>query len=229
MTLYIPQPTTLADLRNACRLTCPDGDAWPDASIDQWIIEGIKLYSAQFPRPRAYEFTLTTGTQSYALPVDCTAVLLVEYPTAQDPRRFLTQVNLTAARYCHSDPVYALEAVPTDELTDAPLYITFAETVATGESARVTYLGAWELPQVSDDAALITVPVQHHEIIQAFVEYRGHWMLEAQAAVNTDNTSLTLSELGQNARRAWNRYKEITARLQSAPPLVMQHPIWTYP
>jgi len=228
MTLYIPLTTTLADLRATCRLTCPDGESWPDSTLDSWIIEGIRLYSAMFPRTRAYELTLTTGTQTYSLPSDCQQVLWVEYPTATSPRTILTQVNLSSRRFAEAGAVYALEAVETDDLNEAQARITFAQTVTTGQSARITYHGMWELPQVSDDAAVITIPQIHHEIIQAFVEYRGHWMLEANAAVLSDNTSLTLSELGQNARRAWNRYKEITARLQQPPQLSGPNPIWSY-
>jgi hypothetical protein len=229
MTLYIPLSTTLADLRAACRLTCPDGDSWPDSSLDQWIVEGIKLYSAMFPRVRVHQIALATGTQSYSLPADCTQVLWVEYPTSASPRTILTQVNLGSRRFAEAGAVYALEAIQTDDLNEAQGRITFAQTVATGEYALLTYHGAWEWPQVSDDAALITIPQPHHECIIAFVEYRCHWMLEANTAVDSDNTSLTLSELGQNARRAWNRYKEVTARLQAPPPLSGPNPTWSYP
>jgi hypothetical protein len=228
MTLYIPTSTTLADLRNACRLTCPDGESWPDSTLDQWIIEGIKLYSAQFPRARAHTLTLTTGTQTYSLPADCMSLLWVEYPTSQTPRVFLTEVNLNSSLFQNADYVYALEPIATDSLEDAPARITFAQTVATSEYASLAYHGAWEWPQVSDDAALITIPQPHHECIIAFVEFRAHWMLEANIAVDVDNTSLTLSEMGQNARRAWNRYKEIMTRLEHKPQVSGPNPIWSY-
>lgn len=228
MTLYIPLSTTLADLRNACRLTCPDGDSWPDATLDSWIIAGIKLYSAQFPRARVHTLVMVTGTQTYSLPADCTQILWVEYPSSQTPRVFLTQVNLNSAAFANAEYVYALEGISTDDQNEGQARITFAQTVTSGEYALVTYHGMWELPQVSDDTALITIPQQHHECIIAFVEFRAHWMLEANIAVDTDNTSLTLSEMGQNARRAWNRYKEITARLQIPPQLSGPNPTWSY-
>ena len=228
MPSYLPPTMSLADMRSMCRLTCPDGDQWPDTSLDSWIIEAIRMYSAQFPRMRRHDLALETGVQSYDLPNDCRLVIQVEYPTGQTPRVFLTEVNLAASLFANADYVYALEAIATDDLNEGPVLLTFAQTVATGETASVTYHGAWEVPAVSDDGATITIPTQHYEIIQSFVEYRGHWMLEANAAVNPDNVSLTLSELGANARRAWNRYKEVTVRLQTPPAIRAATPVWKY-
>ena len=60
---------------------------------------------------------------------------------------------------------------------------------------------------------MLTVPLAHWEALIAFVDFRCHWELEVDEAYTTMGVALTLSMLGENGRRAWNRWREIMDRL----------------
>jgi hypothetical protein len=213
--------TTLADLRTSLRLTLTDLPAWPSATLDAWIQDAIRFYSLEFPRTWRRTQALTTGTQAYALPGGhgFMAVLSVEYPSGQSPPEFIEQVSEDSAQFASGGDYYALRGVA-DNISDqkddtAAGAIVFAETVATGQNAIITYTGAHPLPTVADDDAQITVPVAHWEALYAFVDFRAHWELETDEALAVSTVSIVLAQLGQEARRAWTRYKETIDRIRS--------------
>jgi hypothetical protein len=213
--------TTLKDLRDSIRLTLTGSAAWPDASLDAWIKDAIRFYSLEFPRTWRHTQAMTTGTQAYAVPGGhgFMSVLSVEYPSGQTPAEYLLQVAESSADFASGGEFYALRGVA-DSISDqkddtAAAYIVFAQTVATGKSAVITYAGAHPLPTVADDDAQITVPVAHWEALYAFVDFRAHWELETDQALTISTVSIVLAQLGQEARRAWNRYKETIDRIRS--------------
>jgi hypothetical protein len=213
--------TTLADLRAAIRLTLTNSTAWPDATLDKWIQDAIRFYSVEFPRVWRKTQAMTTGTQAYALPGGhgFMHVLSVEYPSGQSPQAFLQQVEESSAAFACGGDYYAVRGVA-DNISDqkddtAAGTIVFAETVATGENAIITYAGAHPLPTAADDDAQITVPTAHWEALYAFADFRAHWELETDEALSISTVSIVLAQLGQEARRAWNRYKETIDRIRS--------------
>jgi hypothetical protein len=210
---------TLATLRARCRLTLADATAFPDATLNAWLGDAIRFYSQEFPRTLRYTLTLTTGTQAYALPVGCLGVDLVEYPAGEDPPEYVCLVNEDHGDFANESDVYALRG-PADSVgatTDTVnTYIVFAETVTTGETAVITYRGHHRVP--TGDTEVTSVPEAHTEALIAFVEFRSQWKLEADEAVNLSDVSIILSQLGQEARLAWRRYKEIIERLQAQAP-----------
>lgn len=219
--------TTLTNLLAICRLTCPSATDWPDATLTAWIQDAIRLHSAAFPRRRRYTITLATGTQTYNLPADCKALLSVEYPSGQTPRSYLTHVDEGSSRFAAADNVYALRGVATSSSDAVPGVLVFAETVATGQSAIVEYIGDHAVPSTGSD--VLTVPDSQLEALIAFVEFRAHWELETDEAFAISNVSVVLAQLGENARRAWNRYKEVVAHLEALrhdlplPPIVWRY------
>jgi hypothetical protein len=209
---------TLADLRAQIRLVLASTDDWPNATIDGFIADAIRFHSAQFPRRWRYTLSLTTGTQSYALPGAHAfqGIRSVEYPTGESPQSYLEEVPEWAQEFQDKSDVYAVRGIDDDtaiESDTAAANILFAETVATGESAIIEYLGGHPIPTAGDDDAQITVPVSQWEALVAFVEFRAHWELETDEAVTLTSVSIILSQLGQEARMAWNRYKEIVNAL----------------
>jgi hypothetical protein len=199
--------TTLAGLRAQCRALLASTADWPDATLDRFIADAIRTYSAEFPRQRRHTLNLATGTQRYPLPGGhgYLGMVSVEYPAGQSPPRFLVAgagYRLLGAE----DAVLAVDDVHAGA-------IHFTESVTTGESAELTYKGVHHLPAVGADADLITVPEAHHEALIAFVDFRCHWELETDEAVLPNQTSIVLAMLGENGRRAWNRWRELMARL----------------
>lgn len=210
----MPSVTTLADLRGQCRLALASTSDWADATLDKWIADAIRIYSARFPRTWKYTLTLATGTQSYALPglhglID---VLRVEYPAGQTPPEFVYPADPDGPAFQDGDCAYAITA-PADstaiESDTGSGSILFADTVTTGETAVITYNGCHAIPVAADDDAQITVPLAHWEALIAFVDFRAHWELETDEAATISTVSVVLAQLGENARRAWNRYKEL--------------------
>ena len=211
---------TLTDLRATIRKTLASTSDWPDATLDAWIAEAIRFYSAQFPRHWRHTINLTTDTQAYALPATHGApqILAVEYPAGETPTSYLRQADEWSQEFQDQDNVYAMRGIDDDTAIESDTsagLIVFAETVATGESAIVHYLAPHPVPTAGDDDAQITVPRQHYEAITAYVEFRSTAELEFDEAttVDTSNVSIVLAQLGQAARQAWIRYKEVIDRL----------------
>ena len=53
----------------------------------------------------------------------------------------------------------------------------------------------------------------HLQAITAFVEFAAHYELESDEAVIVDSSSVVLAQLGEESRKAWNRYKDVLDRL----------------
>jgi hypothetical protein len=213
--------TTLKDLRDSIRLTLTDATGWPDATLDTFIQDAIRFYSVEFPRTWRKTQAMTTGTQAYALPGGhgFLHVISVEYPSGETPLSMLAQVDEESEAFASGGNYYALRGVA-DNISDqkddtAAGTIVLAPTVATGENAVITYAGAHPLPTVADDDAQITVPVAHWEALYSFVDFRAHWELETDEALSVSTVSIVLAQLGQEARRAWNRYKETIDRIRT--------------
>jgi len=210
--------TTLTALRAQCRLLLASTTAWPNATLDAFIADAIRAYSAELPRVYRNTLALTTGTQAYALPGahGFLGVVSVEYPAGEDPPEFLYPVAEWSAEFGAGAEVYALRGVADNlaiESDTSAGWIVFAETVATGESAVVAYHGLHRIPNAGDDAAQITVPEAHWDALIAFVDFRCHWELESDEAIVAASTSIVLAQLGEDGRRTWNRWREVMGRL----------------
>ena len=126
---------------------------------------------------------------------------------------WLTQVRpfVQSLRECGSGlPRYGSATTVADE---GPGLIEFAQTVATGQTAVLDYLGSHTVPHAGDDLACISVPAAHLEALIAFVEFRADWQLETQQAYAEASVSVMLAQLSDGARRAWTRYREVMQRL----------------
>jgi hypothetical protein len=190
--------------------------AWPDEKIDTYIGQAVRLYSAHRPRRWRHELDLITGTQAYDLPGGhgFVRVVSVEYPGGDG--EFLGAVAEWSSKFQAGGRVYALRGVAdTGEPEEDTIagQIVFAETVVTGETAVIEYLGEHPAPAVGDDDAQITVPRYHLEAITAYVDFATHFEAETDEVLEITTASVVLSQLGEEARRAWNRYKEVMDRL----------------
>lgn len=209
---------TLSDLRALIRLNLASTSDWPNATLDAWIADAIRFYSAEFPRRWRYTLSLTTGTQAYDLPGEhgLRQVVAVEYPAGEDPQSFLSPADEQSSGFQAGGDYYAIRGISDTtaiESDDAAGQIVFAETVATGESAIISYEGLHAIPTAGDDDAIITVPPQHWEAPIAFVDFRAHAELEADHAVNVSTISIVLSQLGQETRLKWAIFKDVMSRL----------------
>ena len=218
---------TLATLRARCRLILASVADWPDANLNAWIADAVCFYVLEFPRALRYDLTLTTGTRSYDLPAGCMAVTAVEYPSGEDPAEYLARADEWSALFQAGGDCYALRGIA-DTVAAASdtalIAIVFPWAVTTGEHALISYLGLHRVPAADTDA--ISVPEAHSEALIAFVDFRAHWALETDEAVTLSTVSIILSQLGQEARLAWRRYKEVMDRLQAMTPAPSGRVVW---
>lgn len=206
----------LGELRAIVRAMVVSVAAWPNEKIDTYIGQAIRLYSAHFPRRWRSTLALSTGTQAYDLPGGHGFVRLLSVLYPAEEGVFLAKAPEWSAAFQCGEAVYALRGVADDVTADADEaagQIVFAQTVTTGEQAILEYLGGHTEPAVGDDAAVITVPRVHHEAITAYVDFATHFEAETDEVLEVTTVSVVLSQLGEEARRAWNRYKEVMDRL----------------
>ena len=78
---------------------------------------------------------------------------------------------------------------------------------------------------LANETDAVTLPETHLDAIIAFVDFRAHWERESDQTY-TGSSSLLLSQLGENGRRAWNRYKEILASQTPVGGWSVENPSW---
>ena len=177
-------------------------------------LDAIRAYSAEFPRAVRRTLELVAGVHEYALPESqaLLAVLRVEYSAQSQNAIFLVPVD--PADPAASEPwAYSLLPPLVDDDLAAGGRIRLGAAVQSGEQAQLHLLTVHPTPDPGDDSAVLTVPLAHWEALIAFVDFRCHWELEVDEAYTTVGVALTLSMLGENGRRAWNRWREIMDRL----------------
>jgi hypothetical protein len=198
-------------MRARLRLTLPDAATWPDATLDGWLADALRFYSAEFPRAVARTVTLEAGQRTVDLPDGCLGVTGVIYPAATNPPRYLAQCGSERdGLFRAGGAAYVLRAAP--ESATAPGILALAETPAEAETLEMVCLEARAAPE--DDSDPVDAPAAHLEALVAFCEFRAHWERETGAALSAEIVSMTVAQLGENARRAWNRYRETIDRLR---------------
>lgn len=212
---------TLAILRGRVRAALPSIFSWPDATLDGWIADAIREYSAYFPRLWRYTLTLTTGTQAYDLPSDKGLLSLgsVEYPAGEDPPEFINLASEWTTAFQNGAEVYALRGVATTvaiESDSAPGRIVFAETVTTGETAILSYYGLHTVPTAGDTDAQISVPQAHWRALIAYCVARAWDDLTLSEGLVLGTDGKALAEVGKRAEAAWDRYQAIVTQLEDS-------------
>ena len=219
-------------MRDQCRAVLASTSDWPDETLDTFVADAIRAYSNEWPRRLGHELVLTTGTQAYDLPGGhgFVRVSAVEYPAGDNPPNYLEQVDLHSRAFVAAGACYALHPVNDDVAAvsdDVAGQLVFAQPMTTGENAVIQYQAEHRIP--TEDSDIISVPSVHLESLIAFVEFRAHWELETDEAYTQSSSagSLLLSQLGENGRRAWNRWREVMQRLRPVNSATVPNPSWS--
>jgi hypothetical protein len=189
---------TRAVLRALCRESLSDLATWPDSTVNAWITDAIRDYSNYFPYTTYLSKSCVTGTKEYDLSSSGAIVIYdlvsVEYPTGEDPVRFLSRVSRQSAVF-EDQAVYDW-VYPTLFLGEDP---------ATGETIEVYYQTQHTAP--GDDTTALTLPAKHYEIIKLYVQFMAIKTLELEESIDPNTKELLLSMLGLNAVRAERVYR----------------------
>ena len=194
-----PAPVTRAQFRAHLRQVLGSRALWPDSTLDLWITEAIRDYSAYFTRRVSVSINCTAGQRVYTLNTytGIRGILAVEYPLGQTPPRYLIRRPETSGSF-YGQPVYDLRG-------DPPAVLVAGESPSTGEAIGLDYSALHTVPLLDSDA--LTVPDHHLEALEGFVKWQAIQVLEMSEAVDPDIKNLLLSELGLNAGRAERIYR----------------------
>lgn len=202
---------TRAQFRSILRAGLPDRSLYPDYLIDQWIADGIREYSSNFPYRTWGVIMCDPGVRFYLLNdvlslnaiIDVTAI---EYPTGQVPRRFLSRLDEHSEGFVGS-PVYDVgsqdETISYLYGTPQLYYIVLGETPAAGDSIWIEYETVHLVP--TSDSIVISVPEHHLEIIRLYTMWRAAEFVETSEASGVDRKNIT--DLRMRTERAAGYYR----------------------
>lgn len=200
-------------LQNILSVSDPD-QTWPEAKLKEWVLQGIREYSALFPRRLSVQITPTVEGEGYAriydLPLDFMEVLAVEWPEGADPPVWLERRNETEAGFGagHFDIRASGEAV-----SAAKLVLGERPTNAT-DKIRVHYLGVHNVALTPPDT--VGVPDEDLELIIQFVKMRAFEERWAAEELSADPTSDLVARLGHNARLAKEEFYRLVKQRERA-------------
>jgi hypothetical protein len=182
---------TLGEIADRAQNVLADAAAgtWSQATVQEWIIDAIKEYTGSFPRRLEDTITTTAGTSYYDLPADFQDMLLVEFPTGDDPPTHLQRMTRRNSAFWLNTGYYDV-AHTRDALVDAQLWLS---GTVVADTITFTYLGAHDTGLASDDS--ITIPIEHEHLLILWVVWRAHQEREADELQNPDTTIRMLHQM----------------------------------
>ena len=88
---------------------------------------------------------------------------------------------------------------------------TLDQWIAAAVRLYGAHFGEAAVPAADEDP--VDVPETHLEALTAYVDFAAAREMQMAAANESDGSSITVSQLGDQARRAWNRYKDVMDQL----------------
>lgn len=212
---------TLASLADRAQLALADSAAgtWAQATVESWVLDGIRDYSQHFPRVVTTTVDeIGAGATHYLdLPADFLDVVSVEFPKDEDPPVFLERRSLHHATFWDVDGYYDVQK--TGQMTETPTGYTanrlvFSRQPESDEGYTIRYLAPHPTDLESTDTT--TVRVDHEGIIILFVIWRALKERQLAEAANPDTTSRYLNQLVYAATQAELEYRRAMERAEGA-------------
>lgn len=172
--------TTRAALRATIRGELNDEGAtalWPNARLDQWILEAIRDYSERLPREVTTTITSVANQEAYNLPADFDRVLRVEHPA----NHFRIHAPIASGDVLQdsSIPRIRVEEQLTYDVWASQLVLRPAPTAA-GENIKLRYLAVYAEPAA--DADVLATPARDDELLVWYVGWRAFQWLSTDEA-----------------------------------------------
>lgn len=201
--------TTLAQLADECQAAINDTAAgtWSQATVEQWVVAGIRVYSQSFPRQIITTIATTTDDHKYDLPADFQAILAVEYPTDDNPPVYLKRKSHTDPRFWVTEGYYDILPGGSEPGLGTGFYdqIWISTNPATSETIRIFYTGDQDIVLAAGDT--VSVPARHFHIIINYVIWQAWRERTATEEKDPETTTLQLSQFQANenaARKAFD-------------------------
>jgi hypothetical protein len=186
---------------------------WSDEQVNQFINDAIADYSMHFPRVQTQTISCSDDTRQYDLSTYILSVISVEYPTGEDPPRYLFFREKTHPDFWQKDGYYCIEQEKGENDLDV-LYIS--QKPDDGESIELTY-NAYHAYLDDDDTDALTVPEEHLELIILYVRWATYQELATTESASPDPTTSMSSALEMNVERAERAYsKKLSSYKESA-------------
>jgi len=156
---------TLANLADKVQVTLDDAAeaTWSQAEIEGWILEGIKELNNHLPRVITAAISCSADERKYDLPSDFLSMLSVEYPTAEDPPKYLLRRPYTHRQFWGIAGFYDVIARGNNEDADE---VWLSEKPEAGQTITILYEGEHDFGLTSSE--VLTVPEQYHNILINF-------------------------------------------------------------
>lgn len=206
--------TTLLQLADRCQLALNDAGAgtWPQATVEAWVLDAIRDYSQYFPRTKTATTTIAIDDagHEFDLPADFLSMILVEFPTGQDPPQYLLRRARTHEAFWDYESYYDVE--PSGDADSAgTLYLS--EEPANGESYALTYTAQHDTGLESGDD--ITVREDHESILILYVIWQAFKERMATQEQDPDTTIHLLQQMVRAADQAEAEYRRALQRAES--------------
>lgn len=211
--------TTLTQLADRAQLQLNDATAgtWPQATVEQWCIDAIADYSQSFPRTREIAVQISGADPGHAfnMTTDTIDVVLVEYPSGEDPPEYLKRRPRTHPNFYDYEGYYDIQL--THDSQEYP-QIYLSEEPSDGETITMTVKAHHDVMlQGGDD---ITVPVEHESILILYVlwqAFKERLATEQQDPDTTLQGAVTLlQQLVKGAQQAEAEYRRALERAKAA-------------
>lgn len=202
--------TTLQELMDSCEANLADhsNSTWAVNDIEQWCRDAIRDYAMHFPIRKIQTLSTSLDDNTYDLAADFIDVITVEYPTGEDPRKYLSRRPISHPDFWTEDGYY--DIVPNEDDTNAN-EIWISTDPAAAEGIDVYYDAQHADPATLQTA--LTVPDRHLHILRQFVTWQAILQrANSEHASPTSNSSLLMSQLMTDSERARRGYIDLIAK-----------------
>ena len=199
---------TRGDLVDLIELALSDSSnaTFAEATVQDWLEEAIRAYSAHFPRVQSSTLNCSAGVHYYTVSDDTIDLVKVEYPKGEDPPEFLKPLTRKSPNFWDSDDYYDFEP---DYEGEGTLWIS-ASPAAT-DTIEVTYL-AHHATSYAQDSSYITVPEEHVPILVAYCVWKGFQEVLAAEQQSPDTTIHLIRDMTQQVQAAYAQYERLLDR-----------------
>lgn len=208
--LGTPTGTTLQNLIDRTQELLDDAAAatWSETALGQWLNDAIRDYSLHHHRQTATTITTSAADHKYDLPANFIDPIAVEYPTGEDPPKYLQQRPFTHPHFWGQDGYFDIIHRHEDQDYSE---IWISQSPAAAETITIEYNAHHDF--ALSVSGYITVPAQHHHILIAYALWQSSLNLQlAEQQSPTSNSSLLMAQHAANSDRLRRAYIEALAR-----------------